>query len=364
MTVKSTSRARIAIVGGGIAGLACAFELSRRGLVPTVIEAGRAGEGALWASGGMLAAAFESAESDASPDMAALARRGLELWRDWSELLEQDAIGYRSAGSVSPASGAAGRAWLERLSATASRLGFRADPVTPPTGIKADAALRFPEDGELDNRLLGQRLVSALRAAGVKVHENRAVTAIEEMTGSGVELTCGADKMRFDAAVLSTGHDTRLATVDPACNAILPVRGEMLSVGAQGLTLPGCIRAQAVYLSQKPDRRIVIGATSEAGSSDLAVDSDAISILRDRAVALFPGLAGAPEVERWAGIRPGTRDGHPILGESSTPGVFLALGLYRNGVLFSPAVAEVLADAVLGGRPVAASFSARRFDER
>lgn len=364
MTVKSTSRARIAIVGGGIAGLSCAFELSRRGLTPTVFEAGRAGEGALWASGGMLAGAFESAESDAVPTNAALARRGLELWSDWSELLGQETIGYRSAGSLSPASGAAGRAWLARLSAAAGRHGFRAVPVAPPEGMTADAALHFPDDGELDNRLLGPRLVFVLRAAGAIVHENRAVTAINANTGSAIELACGADKMHFDAAILSTGCDTGLAHVDPAFDSILPVRGEMLSVGAQGLTLPSCIRAQKVYLSQKPDRRIVIGATSEAGCNRLAVDSDAINGLRDRAERLLPGLVGATEIERWAGIRPGTRDGQPILGESLMPGVFLALGLYRNGVLFSPAVAEVLADAVLGGQSVSASFSPRRFDER
>jgi glycine oxidase len=312
----------------------------------------------------MLAGVFESAESGADKAVVGLARRGLACWRDWSTDLGRDAIGYRAAGSLSPASGKAGRDWLERLEDAARRQGFRVEHVPVPDGLVADAALRFPDDGELDNRLLGPHLVAALRERGVDIHENRTVDSIDIRPSGGIDLRFAGMALPFDAAILATGHDAGLAPIDPAISAIVPVKGEMLSLREAAVGLDACVRARSVYMSQKPDRRIVIGASSWFGANDLAIDDSAISRLRRHAEALLPQLAGATELERWAGIRPGTKDGLPILGESRAPGVFLALGLYRNGVLYSPAVAEMLADTILNGRPFPSGFSPRRFDER
>ncbi|QNL19040.1 FAD-binding oxidoreductase [Hyphobacterium sp. CCMP332] len=84
MDFKSKSRVGVAVIGGGIAGLACAKALLERGAEVTVYEAGTAGQGALWASGGMLAGGFECAESNASPAFVSLAHRGMALWSDWT----------------------------------------------------------------------------------------------------------------------------------------------------------------------------------------------------------------------------------------------------------------------------------------
>ncbi len=69
-----------------------------------------------------------------------------------------------------------------------------------------------------------------------------------------------------------------------------------------------------------------------------------------------------------AGLRPGSPDNGPILGAASTPGLFVATGHYRNGILLAPLTAGALFDA-LSGRDIggaAAAFSLRRFgvDER
>ena len=81
---------------------------------------------------------------------------------------------------------------------------------------------------------------------------------------------------------------------------------------------------------------------------------------------LVSALGNAPEVTAWAGVRPGTPDDAPMIGQTAIPGVFAALGHYRNGVLFAPATAELVADQVIDGKvsPLAAAFDPLRFDKQ
>ena len=94
----------------------------------------------------------------------------------------------------------------------------------------------------------------------------------------------------------------------------------------------------------------MIGATETRGRDDLSVDEAAVAGLKNHAVRAVPELVGAAELERWAGLRPGTPDGAPILGRDGE-GRFLALGHYRNGVLHAPAAAEAMAALMLGRAP-------------
>jgi glycine oxidase len=88
--------------------------------------------------------------------------------------------------------------------------------------------------------------------------------------------------------------------------------------------------------------------------------------LRAKAAELVPTLADAPEITAWAGVRPGTPDDAPMIGQTAIPGVFAALGPYRNGVLFAPATAEIVAEMAIDAKvsPLARPFDARRFDKR
>ena len=360
MEFKSKTRMRIAIIGGGIAGLACAKVLLERGAGVSVFDAQTAGHGALWASGGMLAGGFECAESGASPAFASLAHRGMTLWSDWARELGKADIGYRQGGVVSPAMSESDFDWLDAMAARAERLDIacRRD-IEIPEGLQARRAICFPNDGELDNRLLGPRLVAFIREAGGIFHEYRPVSGFRSQDG-GVHI---GDRT-YDAAIIATGAARNLTDAEPALNDILPVKGQMLSVEPRNHSLPFCLRAQNGYVSQKQDGRIVIGASSEPKKSDIIVDQAVIDEMFGRAQSWLPMLKGQNVTDSWAGVRPGTRDAMPMLGPGTQPGIFLALGLYRNGVLLAPAVAEMMADAMLSGRNVPAEFLADRFNQR
>lgn len=366
MSVKSHSNNSVAVIGGGIAGLACAFALVNRGAKVTVFERDRAGQAALWASGGMLAGVFESAEANAVDPFVMLARRGLELWHDWATELDAEAIGYQPCGTLSPARGRKQSAWLDDLAQSARRQGFRVETPGPmPSWLSADRSVLFPDDAALDNRKLGPCLVDYLRRRGVEIREGVRIDEISSDISGEVFIKAAGEIHRFYRAVWATGYDpVNKNSNDPAERAVYPVKGQMVSLRAPGLRIEHCVRARDVYISQKTDGRIVIGATSEPNRDDLTVRNGAIKGLRKRAAKLIPALKKADEVERWAGIRPATPDGLPVIGYGRMPGVCLANGLYRNGVLFSPAVAELVVASVFHEGKTPEPFSPWRFAER
>jgi glycine oxidase len=105
------------------------------------------------------------------------------------------------------------------------------------------------------------------------------------------------------------------------------------------------------------DRRIVVGATVEDAGYSKLVDPAALALLRQRAAALWPPVADAPEVDSWAGLRPATPDGLPFIGAIGQSGgsrrapQLLAAGHHRNGILLAPGTAHVVADLVCGRTP-------------
>jgi glycine oxidase len=97
----------------------------------------------------------------------------------------------------------------------------------------------------------------------------------------------------------------------------------------------------------------------EAGATDRRIDVQTSARLAASAAALFPSLTEAP-LQAAAGVRAATPDGLPLVGESSRPGVFLALGARRNGWLLAPFVGGLMVES-LAGRELPARLRARRF---
>jgi glycine oxidase len=103
--------------------------------------------------------------------------------------------------------------------------------------------------------------------------------------------------------------------------------------------------------SSRTDGRVLLGSTVEFAGFEKQVTAGGLAAVLDQGLRLFPGLAGAPVVETWAGFRPHTPDGLPVLGPAQLPGLFLASGHFRNGILLTPITASVLTDTILGRVP-------------
>jgi glycine oxidase len=144
-----------------------------------------------------------------------------------------------------------------------------------------------------------------------------------------------------------------------------PVKGQMLCVVMpQKELVRHVIRTPDVYLIPRSDGRMVIGATQEEVGFDKQTVPKTIQKLRQAAMNLVPRLAEARILEAWAGLRPGTPDGLPILGATPTPGYFVATGHFRDGILLAPVTAKLMVQVILGQKPEfdLEAFGAERFE--
>jgi len=146
--------------------------------------------------------------------------------------------------------------------------------------------------------------------------------------------------------------------------AVVPVRGQMVMLALAQPPFRHAIYSRGVYLVPRRDGRLLAGSTYEHVGYDKRVTAEAVRGILDRTIRLAPALGATTLAETWAGLRPGTRDGLPILGaDPEVEGLYYATGHYRHGILLAPATAQALATLIRGGRPSVdlAPFAVARF---
>ena len=107
--------------------------------------------------------------------------------------------------------------------------------------------------------------------------------------------------------------------------------------------------ATVAYLVPKDDGNLVLGATSEEMGFDAGVTAGGVFELLRAAWEVMPGIYDLPIVETMAGLRPGSRDDAPILGQTPVEGLIMATGHYRKGILLTPLTALTIAEVILEG---------------
>jgi len=349
----------VVVVGAGVAGLAIGWRLAQSGSSVTVLDRAQPARGATWAAAGMLAAAAEAGGA-ATPE-ALFAHRARDAWPDFAREVEAASgrsICYRQSGALMVGQELEAHGELSRLTRDEARA------MEPLLAETVAGALWAPNEAQVDNRALGDALAVAFARAGGVLVANEAVLRFEIRHDRAVAVHTAWCRREADAFVLAAGAWSGQIEGLPghAIPKVTPMKGEMLALAPKDKTaLPThVVWGNGVYLVPRPDR-LLIGATLEDAGFDSRPTRAARDWLLARAVSLMPALAGWRIVEHWAGLRPASADGMPILGQSIVDGLFVATGQHRNGILFAPLVAETLLRSVLE-RPVERqAFDPRRF---
>jgi glycine oxidase len=296
--------------------------------------------------------------------------------------LEQAAgtnVGYRTEGTLAVALDADDRAVLRELHAFQASLGLDVETLTarearrlePMLDPRIRGALHVRSDHSVDNRRLVDALLSAAQRAGVRVVRESADELISAEHGvRGIR--AGRTVYEARTVVLATGAWSRTIAglPDDLLPPVRPVKGQILRLrtpASYGTVLTRTVRAfvrgSGVYLVPRADGEIVIGATVEERGFDDTVTAGAVyELLRD-ARELVPAVTELTLAEVVAGLRPGSPDNAPLIGPTPMPGLILATGHYRNGVLLAPVTADLVADLVTTGTlpDDAAAFTPARF---
>ena len=361
---------KVVIAGGGIAGLAIGWRLAQHKVDVTVFERDIAGRSATWAAAGMLSA---GAEANSMGGAQGFAREARTRWpafaRDIKNASGIDCL-YRETGALivahDDASLGALREEGERLrqaGAEATLLdATEARDREPALAPHIKGALLVPGDADVDNRRLGDALVRAFEATGGQLCERCAVQAMLTEGDRAIGLMTAQGVVRADAVVIAMGAWSSAIDAD-ALPEVRPAKGQLVSLAPPpGGRLPKrIIGDHHVYLVPRGGR-LLIGATVEDAGFDTSVSAASRDQLVLSATRIVPAAAQWPVAETWSGLRPRSADDAPVLGEVA-PGLFVASGQFRNGILFAPAVADAMAALVLGrAAPFAVdAFHPRRF---
>ncbi|NNE41773.1 MAG: glycine oxidase ThiO [Marinicaulis sp.] len=341
----------IAIIGGGVIGLSIALRLADTRARICVIDAGQAQPGASDAAAGMLAPSFEKG----GEELYQLSAASLALWPSFASEVEAqsgDDIDYRDDGilgvALSDAQSAALKGVHDRLAMAGAKVemldGAAARSLEPGLSETIDAAMFAANDAQVD----AQKLKAALEKVVAKNVGPLLRETVEELGESFCprEIIFKSGKKIFaDKVILASGAAAAMLPAGSPAPPIQPVKGEALSVKMTRGAFQHVVRGPGAYICPKAGDRMIIGATEISGRDDLGVDDVAIDALRKNAASFAPGVSGYRELERWAGLRPGTPDGAPILGADirGPDDIILALGHYRNGILLAPKTADLIA---------------------
>ena len=365
----------VAVIGGGVIGLSCAWRLAQNGIKVLLLERGEIAREASWTAGGMIAPGCELLHHPGDADLA-LSRfcfHSRDLYADFAaELFDFTGIDvelslagakstftdWRTPGILLLGEKNQSLEWSSKTEYfDLSTLPY----LSPQTHQRP--ALWLPDEGQVDNRKLTLALAQAARHSGVQIWEDAPVRNIvcEGEEVSYVESAAG--KVYAEKVILCAGAwSGQVQGLPEACKPpIRPVAGQMLAL-RPGADIDRVIYVKPdTYLIPRRDGRLVLGSSvEETGFQKITTTEHAERKWRD-AVEVIPALAESEVVEHWCGFRPAAPDALPIMGQSEIKNLYIATDHHRNGILMTPATAELMTEHVLHNTPIDASFSPLRF---
>ncbi|WP_078552845.1 glycine oxidase ThiO [Bacillus alkalicellulosilyticus] len=348
---------RIVILGGGIIGLASAFECQRRGHQVTILEKTKCGGQATGAAAGMLAPYSEIGEDP--DDFFRLCLESLRLYPKWQQDIKdisKQPFEYTNSGSLHCVYHEADLLALETRQRWQGEFGANAEIIAGDqlrrfeNELSEDiiAAMYYPEESHLYAPDYAKALEVACRQLGVKICEE-----LED-----VQVNSWKDEIELEAKNGQTWSGDRLVICSGAWSKeledtfdvsipVYPIRGQICAYDMPVGKVKHIIYTSQGYLVPKANGTLVNGASEDIAGFQTTVTEKGIQRLTNWNKNVLPYLQNEKPFHTWAGLRPATQDGFPLLGKlTGAPQVIFATGHYRNGILLSPVTGHVVADLI------------------
>jgi glycine/D-amino acid oxidase-like deaminating enzyme len=360
----------VVVIGGGVVGGAIALGLARSGARVTVLDEG---DVAFRASRGNFALVWVQSKGFGMPDYAMWSRRSADAWHGFARLLREEAgidVVHSQPGGF-------------MLCLSEAELGTRVDAMRrlhnqpmmehfpyevldhaetkrrlPDIGKDVAGAIYSPLDGHVNSLKLFRALREAGARHGIDYRPGHPVESIAAHEG-GFRIRGEWGELAAAKVVLAAGlGNARLAPMVGLEAPVKPSKGQIIVTEK---TAP-FLHNPMVTVRQTDEGGVMIGDSQEDRGFDTIVGQPVISVMAERAVRMFPRLAGLNVVRTWSALRVMSPDGFPIYEQSqSCPGAFVVT--CHSGVTLAANHALTLAPAILSGvlPESVAGFSARRF---
>ncbi|MBS1250498.1 MAG: Hydrogen cyanide synthase subunit HcnC [Chloroflexi bacterium] len=358
--------ADVVIIGGGIIGAACAYYLSAAGLSVHLVERHFPASGTSRACDGLILLWDKS-----GPELA-LGQESIRLWGQVEEHLEED-FGFERSGTILLAENGEQLQAGEKRAQALRESGQRAEilpagrlaTLEPEISPHLAGGILFPDDLQVDPRRATLALLAAAKRQGVKLQAESEVIDIQHAPGEGggvrgVVTSQGviATPRVVCAAGVWSNHIARMVGIDLPTR---PRKGHILVTARR----PGFIhhplleggyvttvesahdaRQVALVAEMTTSGKLLLGSSREFCGYDRTVSLSAIQELATRATRFLPGLESTPIIRSYAGLRPWSPDGLPLIGPTRVPGFYLATGHEGAGICLAPVTGRLVTQMI------------------
>lgn len=375
ITESPPATADVVVIGAGMVGACCAYELACRGLSVTVLERGALAAGTTASGEGNLLVS----DKVPGPELEA-ARHSLRLWQDLPARLTAD-LGTSAdleldiKGGLMVARGEAAAAGLRELAAAQREAGIKAEEhdaaaareLEPHLTPELVTTVYYPQDAQVQPVLAATTLLAAATTRGTAVVPGAEVTAISRAdTTFTVKSTAGT--VATPAVVVAAGPwSGRVAALAQGRLPVEPRRGMVLVTEPLPPTVrhkvydagyvadvasDGAELASSTVVESTRAGTVLIGSTRERIGFDATMPVAALRTLAAGALALFPALAAAHAIRAYRGYRPYSPDHLPIIGpDPRVPGLWYASGHEGAGIGLAPVTGTLLSELFVGAPP-------------
>ncbi len=412
MKKAMTSERRVLVLGGGVIGVTSAYALAKRGFEVTVVERQDGvgletsyANGSLitpsmadpWAAPGLPLKLLKWIGREESPFLVRLgALPGMMSWglkflancnpKDWKRHTEvilriaeysqnrlnaltgETGIRYdrMSAGTLRLFRDDVSMADAKRSAEMVGELGapYRVldaaecavlDPALAPSVKKIAGGIHFPDDETGDAFKFTSALAALCREVGATFRFGETVESIDIDGGRIESVTTSNGRMEADAYVIALGSaSTELLRKIGIKIPVYPVKGYSLTIDITGWnnapTVPMLDDGKKMGIVRLGDRLRLAG-TAEFTGFDTSLNTARGANLIKGVTELFPDCPNIDEGRHWAGLRPMTPDGIPILGRTSIDNLFLNVGHGHLGWTMAAGSGDVLAALIADEQP-------------
>ena len=387
------ARVDVIVIGGGVMGLAVTYYLARRGSRVVLLERDDIASGTAGASDGVV-----SYHTKKPGEQMQLAMRSIAMFEDLSRQLGEDMEFTPGCGGMLVAEDEMQWLMLEKISRQQREGGadvrmIRTDEMRqlePMLAKDLYGALYTSTGAKIEPiRLTMALLHAAKRLGAVVLNDDEVVEVTLDASGAFTgATTLSGQTFEANTAVLACGcWSDQAARMFGITLPVKPRRGQLLMTEPVGYFMHctlQCARynlikympetitdaeilrlGAALSIHQTPDGGILIGGTREWVDFDRAATSDAMEAIAKRAIRFFPSLESVHIVRSFAGLRPYTPDGLPLIGPTKhVKGLYIATGHEGDGIAMAPITGSLISEMILDGRSSVQveAFQPDRFD--
>lgn len=323
----------VLIIGGGIAGMMSALELTARGRSVTILDAPSSRAPASWAGGGILSPLFPWRYPQS---MLPLTHDALPRYQRLEEIFFDEmglGIEIRRHGMLLVADDieAAAR-WSELANV----------PLVASVDSDAERKCFMPDVASIRNPWVLKRLRALLNSRGVSFQFDQAVSLTEHRNSVRIVCSSGVQWEAESALVAAGAWSQDLLASFAVKNMFFPVKGQMLLFrGELEKDMPIILRDEG-YLIPRKDGKFLVGSTLEPNADSVLPTESGLNSLMPMLEKLIPKNSRCELLAQWAGIRPGCTRQVPVIDQLGER-VWLNTGHYRNGLVCAPASAQLAA---------------------